>query len=110
MPTTTWTTEGTTASAWTTATGTTVQSNAVQTNYSDNTALTFGADDDFAIMFDTTDNRLEFNNNLGTRIASLSTTALYLDQVNFIELSSLPAATEGGMVYFNNEYYLCVGS
>ncbi len=107
---TTWTTEGTTSSAWTTASGVAIQSNAAPTNYADNTALNFGTDNDFGIMFDTTDARLEFNNNLGTRIASLSTTALYLEQVNFIELSSLPAATEGGMVYFNNEYYLCVGS
>jgi hypothetical protein len=107
---TTWITEGITSSGWTTASGTTIQNNTATTNYADNTALTFGTDNDFSIMFDTTDARLEFNNNLGTRIASLSTTALYLEQVNFIELSSLPAATEGGMVYFNNEYYLCVGS
>ncbi|MDC0480345.1 hypothetical protein OAN76_02575 [Candidatus Marinimicrobia bacterium] len=112
---TTWTSEGITSSGWTTAAGTpiadwTTQSSASGTNYADNTTLNFGKDNDFSIMFDTTDSRLEFNNSSGTRIASLSTTGLYLEQVNFTELSSLPSPTEGRMVYVNNEYYLGVGS
>lgn len=111
MPTTTWTTEGTGTSGWTTASGQSIQSNTAITTYGDNEVLYFGTDSDFGIMYDTTDTRLEINNNLGTRIASLSATGLYLDQVNFLELPSLPgSATEGRMVYYNNEYYLGIGS
>jgi hypothetical protein len=111
MAVTSWATEGITSSAWTTASGTAVNTTAsIISSFSDNESLYFGTDNDFGIMFDTTDSRLEFNNNAGTRIASLSATGLYLDQVNFIELNSLPTPTEGGMVYFNNEYYLGVGS
>ena len=110
MPT-TWTTEGTTASGWTTASGTVIQTNTVNQNYNDSTPLFFGTDNDFSLGFDATDSRLEFNDVNGTRIASLTTTGLYLDQINFNELSSLPGtATEGRMIYVNNEYYLGVGS
>ena len=110
---TTWTTEGTVASGWETQAG--VSLSAVTTSatnhYLDNIPITFGTDSDFTLLFDTTDSHLEFNNSSGTRIASLSSTGLYLDQVNFLELSSLPgSATEGRMVYYNNEYYLGVGS
>tara|TARA_Y100000034_G_scaffold44885_1_gene55163 strand:- start:572 stop:892 length:321 start_codon:yes stop_codon:yes gene_type:complete len=104
---TTWTIEGGGLTGWTPGTTSSASQNF---NLTDDQLLTFGSGNDYSITYDSTQDRLEFNNNLGTRIASLSTTALYLDQVNFIELNSLPAATEGGMVYFNNEYYLCVGS
>lgn len=107
---TTWTTESDVTSGWTTAAGATIQ--AIQTNsFDDNTLLTFGNDSDFSLGFDVGDGRLEFNNSSGNRIASFTSAGLYLDQINLTELNSLPSsASEGQMIYHNNEYYLGVGS
>ena len=111
MPTTTWNSETNVASGWTTAVGTTIQSNTAISNYGDDSELQFGADNDFGIRYNSTSDRLEFTAIDDSVIASLSTTGLYLDQVNFSELSSLPGtAVEGRMIYHNNEYYLGVGS
>ena len=110
MPTTTWTQESTTSPGWTSSGGTNITTS-TSTSYNDNDVLTFGSDQDYGISFNATNDRLEFLNPDNTMIANLQTTGLYLEQINFIELSSLPGtAVEGRMIYVNNEYYLGVGS
>tara|TARA_R110002167_G_scaffold135451_5_gene321937 strand:- start:6007 stop:6336 length:330 start_codon:yes stop_codon:yes gene_type:complete len=107
---TTWSTESDVTSGWTTAAGATIQA-ITTTSFDDNQALTFGNDEDFSLGFDTGDGRLEFSNQSGNRIASFTSTGLYLDQINLTELDNLPgSASEGRMIYHNNEYYLGVGS
>ena len=109
MPT-TWTQESTTPPGWTSSGGTNITTNS-STEYGDNDTLFFGTDNDYGISFNSTNNRLDFLNPSDVMIANLQTTGLYLEQINFIELSSLPeSASEGRMIYVNNEYYLGVGS
>tara|TARA_Y100000361_G_C11137160_1_gene332699 strand:+ start:238 stop:567 length:330 start_codon:yes stop_codon:yes gene_type:complete len=108
MPT-TWTSESNTTSGWTTSGGTNIQTNSVVNNFNDGDILTFGSDMDYGLGFDATDNRLEFVNPNNQTVASIGLTGLYLEQVNFIELDSLPnTAVKGRMLMYNNEYYLGV--
>tara|TARA_R100000742_G_C4270270_1_gene88934 strand:- start:251 stop:577 length:327 start_codon:yes stop_codon:yes gene_type:complete len=105
---TTWTNETNTTSGWTTSGGQNIQTNSVVNNFNDGDILTFGDDMDYGIVFDASDNRLEFVNPNNTTVASMGLTGLYLEQVNFLELDSLPSAVKGRMVMYNNEYYLGV--
>lgn len=105
---TTWTTEGNGVNGWVTQGGTNIQTVTVNNNFGDNEALTFGADSDYGIKFDSSDNALDFLNPNNQTIAKLGLTGLYLEQVNFIELSTLPSPVKGRMVMHNNEYYLGV--
>jgi hypothetical protein len=102
MPT-TWTLEGGGLTSWTPGTTSSASQNF---NLSDDQLLTFGSGNDYSISYDSTQDRLEFNNISGTTLLALSTTGLLLDRVDLVELSSLPTATEGSLVYYNNEYYL----
>ena len=111
---TTWATEGTASAAWNTESGLLSQLGSVGSVGSvtqsiqllDNASLSFGSDADYSISYDSTQDRLEFNNVSGTTLASLTTSGLFLDQVNLTELSSLPTAVEGALVYYDNQYYL----
>mgnify|MGYP003637847261 CR=1 FL=1 len=111
---TTWATEGTSAATWNTESGLLSQLGSVGSVGSvtqsiqllDNASLSFGSDADYSISYDSTQDRLEFNNVSGDTLISLTTTGLLLDSVRLVELSSLPTATEGSLVYYNNDYYL----
>ena len=119
---TTWNTEGTTGGSWNIESGGVASAGAVASSsiatggmefenlagisLLDDALLTFGIDNDFAIKYDSTEDRLEFNNVSGTTLIALTTSGLLLDRVNFNVLSSLPTPTEGSMVYYNDNYYL----
>ena len=105
---TTWTQEDNGVTGWTAQGGVSVSSIVVNNNFADNEVLAFGSDSDYGMLFDATDNRLEFVNPNNQTIASMGLTGLYLEQVNFIELDTLPTAEKGRMVMFNNAYYLGV--
>ena len=100
---TTWTLEGGGLTSWTPGT---TSSSSQNFNLNDDQLLTFGSGNDYSISYDSTQDRLEFNNVSGTTLIALTTTGLLLDRVDLVELSSLPTATEGSLVYYNNEYYL----
>ena len=117
----TWTVEGTTGGDWTIESGgtgsaltTTSTVASAGTSLSsldgvsllDNANLSFGDETDFSFVYNSTTDRLEFNNVNGTTLAYLNTSGLFLDQVNLTELSSLPTPVEGSLVYHDNEYYL----
>ena len=117
----TWTVEGTTGGDWTiesggtgsalTTTSTVASAGTALSSLDgvsvlDNANLSFGDETDFSFVYNSTTDRLEFNNVNGTTIAYLNTSGLFLDQVNLTELSSLPTPVEGSLVYHDNEYYL----
>ena len=117
----TWTVEGTTGGDWTIESGgtgsaltTTSTTTTAGTSFDglygisllDNADVSFGTDTDFSLGYDSVQNRLEFNNVNGTTLAYLTTSGLFLDQVNLTELDSLPTPVEGALVYYDNQYYL----
>jgi len=114
MATTTWSTEGGGATSWTTESGALSQlvpagtTGSASQNFTlnDNQLLYFGNGYDYSISYDSTQDRLEFNDVSGITLLSLSTSGILLDKINLNELTSLPTATEGSLVYYNNEYYL----
>ena len=122
---TTWNTEGTTGGTWNIESGGVASAGSVASSISssggmdftnlagvgllDDALLTFGIDNDFAVAYDSTQDRLEFNNVSGTTLIALTSSGLMLDTVYFNELSSLPSSentSEGQMVYYNDNYYL----
>ena len=118
---TTWNTEGTTGGSWSIESGGIGTASSVASTYAtggmsfdnlssigllDDSLLTFGSDSDYSISYDSVQDRLEFNNISGTTLLAITTTGFLLNSVNLIELSSLPTATEGSLVYYNNELYL----
>ena len=121
---TSWTTTGNDAQTWTTAIGPSsnlggadsLSSVTHNTFLLDNQKVYFGSDLDFSMSFNSTTNRLEFLDSLGTTVLELDSTGivggitgddLEINTITFSEKSILPStAVEGQMLYVANEYYL----
>lgn len=120
---TSWTTSGNETQTWTTQAGVgsvlggvdAVSSVTQNTYLTDNQKVYFGSDLDFSMSFNSTTNRLEFLDSLGTTVLELDSTGivggitgddLEINTITFAEKSTLPAAVEGQMLYVANLYYL----
>ena len=120
---TSWTTTGNDAQTWTTAIGPSsnlggadsLSSVTHNTYLTDNQKVYFGSDLDFSMSFNSTTNRLEFLDNLGTKVLELDSAGIVggitsgditINTITFAEKSSLPSVVEGQMIYVSNLYYL----
>tara|TARA_R100000656_G_scaffold54344_1_gene42857 strand:+ start:554 stop:934 length:381 start_codon:yes stop_codon:yes gene_type:complete len=120
---TSWTTSGNDTQTWTTQTGVgsvlggvDAVSPVTQNTYlTDNQKVYFGSDLDFSMSFNSTTNRLEFLDKLGSKVLELDSAGIVggltsgditINTITFAEKSSLPTVVEGQMIYVSNLYYL----
>ena len=120
---TSWTTSGNETQTWTTQAGVgsvlggvDAVSQVTQNTYlTDNQKVYFGSDLDFSMSFNSTTNRLEFLDKLGSKVLELDSAGIVggitsgditINTITFAEKSSLPTVVEGQMIYVSNLYYL----
>jgi len=120
---TSWTTSGNETQTWTTQAGVgsvlggvdAVSSVTQNTYLTDNQKVYFGSDLDFSMSFNSTTNRLEFLDKLGSKVLELDSAGIVggitsgditINTITFAEKSSLPTVVEGQMIYVSNLYYL----
>jgi len=80
-------------------------------NLKDSEPLIFGDGNDITLSYDGSSDLLQFKNLAGSVVWTLSQSgtsfdALTANSYTLTELSSLPTAVEGQLVYYNNDYYL----
>ena len=120
---TSWTTSGNETQTWTTQAGVgsvlggvdAVSSVTQNTYLTDNQKVYFGSDLDFSMSFNSTTNRLEFLDKLGSKVLELDSAGIVggitsgditINTITFAEKSTLPTAVEGQMLYVSDLYYL----